>query len=183
MEARKLLVVLLADASASELRRAISERWREPPNVHVVAPTRVGALDWLASDEDAARREADIRALEVEWTLQDRADVQAESGDVDPVLAVEDALRTFPADEILIAGGASENGVLEASLRRLGLPVTRLGGSVPPPAHAQARETARAVVGGRSRLTPFAFFAGVNLTLLAVGAVISALVLLVLWLR
>jgi hypothetical protein len=182
MAPSNVLVVLLADGAASELRREISRR-REPPNVYVVAPTRVSPLEWLASDEDAARRKADIRALEAEWTLADRADVDAESGDVDPVLAVEDALRTFPADEIVLVGGAAENGVLETSLRRLGLPVTRLGGSVPPPDHARARETARAIVAGRSRATPFAFFAGVNLTLLAVGALISALVLLLLWLR
>jgi hypothetical protein len=44
-----------------------------------------------------------------------QADVEGEAGDVDPVQPVEDALRTFPADEILTVGSAAENGGLEAS--------------------------------------------------------------------
>jgi hypothetical protein len=183
MMAPQLLVVLLPDASEAAMRRAIAEHGDGEPTVHVVAPTRVGPLEWLATDEDNARSEAEIRALEAEWTLADQADVEGEARDVDRVLAVDDALRSFPADEILIVGGVSENGVLEASLRRFGLPVTRVGGSLPPPEHRQLRETTRAIVAGRSKATPFVFFAGVNLTLLALAAVVTAVVLLILWLR
>jgi hypothetical protein len=183
MAARNLLVLVLPDASEAAMRGAIAARANGEPAVHVVAPTRVGPLEWLATDEDEARSEAEIRALEAEWTLADQADVAGEAGDVDPVLAVDDALRSFPADEILIVGGASENGLLEASLRRFGLPVTRVGGSLPPPEHQQLREEARAIVGGRSKATPFVFFAAVNLTLLALAALITAIVLLVLWLH
>jgi hypothetical protein len=110
--------VLLADASQAQLRRAVADRSGDSPSVHVIAPTHVGPLEWLATDEDEARREADIRALEAEWTLGDQADVEGEAGDVDPVQPVEDALRTFPANEILTVGSAAENGGLEASLRR-----------------------------------------------------------------
>ncbi len=151
--------------------------------VHVVAPTRVGPLEWLATDEDDARREAGMWALVAERTLDDQAEVEGEAGDVDPVLAVEDALRTFPADEILIAGGASENGSLEASLRRFGLPVTRLSGSLPAPQHQQLRETTHAIVAGQSKATPFVLFASVNLALVALAALIAAIVVLVLLLR
>jgi hypothetical protein len=77
--------------------------------------------------------------------------VEGEAGHVDPVQAVEDALREFPADEILIVGGPSEDGGLEASLRRFRLPVTRLGGSLPEPEHQQLRETTRAIIAGHSR--------------------------------
>lgn len=181
MSSHNLLVVLLADGSEAALRRAVAERPDESLAVHVVAPTRVGPLEWLATDEDDARREADTRALVAEWTLHDQAEVEGEAGDVDPILAVEDALRSFPADEILIVGGASENGSLEASLRQFGLPVTRLGGSLPTPDHQQLRENTHAIVGGRSKATPFVFFAGVNLALLALAALITAIVVLVLW--
>ena len=40
----------------------------------------------------------------------------------------------------------------------------------------------RAIVAGRSKATPFVFFAGVNLALLALAILISAVVLLVVWL-
>jgi len=124
-----------------------------------------------------------VWALVAERTLDDQAEVEGEAGDVDPVLAVEDALRTFPADEILIGGGASENGSLEASLRRFGLPVTRLSGSLPAPQHQQLRETTHAIVAGQSKATPFVLFASVNLALVALAALIAAIVVLVLWLR
>ncbi len=183
MSARNLLVVLLGDGFEAQLRRAVAERSDESLAVRVVAPTRVGPLEWLATDEDDARGEADIRALAAEWTLDDQAEVEGEAGDVDPVLAVEDALRSFPADEIVLVGGASENGSLEASLRRFGLPVTRVGGSPPAPRHQQLREATRAIVAGRSKATPFVFFAGVNLALVTVAALIAAIVVLVLLLR
>jgi hypothetical protein len=99
------------------------------------------------------------------------------------VQAVEDALTEFPADEILIVGGPSEDGGLEASLRGFRLPVTPLGGSLPEPEHQQLRETTRAIIAGRSKATPSVFVASVNLFLRALVALLAAIVLLVLWLR
>lgn len=139
MATRNLLVVLLDGASPPELRRVIAQRGDGDANVHVVSPARVGPLRWLATDEDDARIEAEIRALEAEWTLAEEANVEAEAGDTDAVQAVEDALRGFPADEIVLVGDAGEDGGLEASLRRLGRPVTRLGGSRPVPGAATGR--------------------------------------------
>jgi hypothetical protein len=55
--------------------------------------------------------------------------------------------------------------------------------SLPAPEHLQFRETARAIVAGRSKATPFVFFAAVNLALFALAGLITAVVLLVLWLR
>jgi hypothetical protein len=78
-----LLVVLLADGSEGQLRRAVAERSDELRAVHVAAPARVGALEWL--DEDEARQHAHVRVLAAEWTLADQAQVQGEAGDVDPV--------------------------------------------------------------------------------------------------
>ena len=72
-----------------------------------------------------------MRALAGEWSLAVESEVEGEAGEADPVTAVEGALRQFPADEILLAGGASENGGLEIALRRFGLPVTRIRESRP----------------------------------------------------
>ena len=177
---RNLLVVLLEQGSRSRLRRAIAVRGDGQVNVHVVAPTRVGPLEWLATDEDAARAEAAVRAFEVEWTLADEAEVEAEAGDVDPVLAVEDALRKFPADEILLVGADGEDGGLEASLRRFGLPVTRIDGPLSARSANPLREWARALAAGRSKATPFVFFVAVNAALLVLAALIALVVLLVL---
>ncbi len=107
----------------------------------------------------------------------------SEAGDVDPVLAVEDALRHFDADEIVLVGGASENGGLEEALERLDRPVSRVDDDAPVRERSSLREFGRAIRGGRSKATPFVFFAGVNLALFMLAAAISLIVLLVLWLR
>jgi hypothetical protein len=183
MNERNLLVVLLDGSPDPRLRDAVAARGNGPTHVHVVAPTHVTALQWLATDEDEARARADVRALEAEWTLADEADVKGERGDVDPIQAVDDALRGFPADEIILVG-ANRNGGLESAIRRFGVPVTRLGGPARIRPRDRLRERARGIVYGRSRATPFVFFAGVNLALLALAALISlVVVLVVLWLR
>ncbi len=62
---------------------------------------------------------------------RDEAEVEGEAGEADAVVAVEDGLRGFSADEILVVGGAAEDGGLEVSLHHFGLPVMRIPESVP----------------------------------------------------
>jgi len=182
MAAHNLLVVLLAGGSRAELRHAVEQHGEDWPTVRVVTPTSVGKLEWLATDEDEARAEADARALEAEWILAEEADVEGQGGDVDPVQAVEDALRTFPADEIVLVGDSGENGALEASLREFGLPVRRAGAAPPRSRRDRRRQRVRQIAGGRSKATPFVFFVAVNGFLLLSAVLISLIVLLVLWL-
>jgi hypothetical protein len=180
---RNILLVVLDGLGSGTLRQAVRRRLGEAAHVHVVAPTRVGTLDWLATDEDAARATAEVQALEAEWALADDADVDAEAGDVDPIVAVEDALRRFDADEILLVGGASENGGIEDALARFDRPVSRVDDDAPVRARSSLREFGRGIRSGRSKATPFVFFASVNLALLVLAAAISLIVLLILWLR
>jgi hypothetical protein len=180
---RNLLVVLLNDASLPELRSAVEERGDGLPNIYVVAPAHVGPLRWLATDEQAAREEAAVRALEAEWMLSDEAAVGGAAGEADPVLAVEDALRRFPADEILLVGGSAADSRLESSLRPLCVPITWVGRSPPPGGQrSRLREAVRGLASGRSSATPFAAFAGANLTLLLIGLLITLVVALIVWL-
>ena len=67
-------------------------------------------LQWLTNEEDAARDEAERTAEEVASAAEGGAEhVEAEVGDSDPLLAVEDALRTFDADEIVVVTRTGEN--------------------------------------------------------------------------
>jgi hypothetical protein len=93
MNGRNLLLLLMGDEPPTRLREAIGRRAAPPARVHVVAPVVVGPLDWLASAEDHAHRQAEMRVLDAEWTLAEQAEVDGEAGDLDPVQAVEDALR------------------------------------------------------------------------------------------
>jgi hypothetical protein len=177
---RNLLVLLVGDHPPQRLHDAIAARAEPPARIHVVAPALVRPLDWLATAEDDAHRQAEVRAFEAEWTLTDAAEVEGAAGDADPIQAIEDALRGFPADEILIAGEAADAD-LEAALSRFGLPVTRLDGA-PRPRHSAPYRALRGLAGGHSNATPFILFFGVNSALALLGILLSLLVLLILWL-
>ena len=168
----------MADVPAARLRDAVAGRDASTLRVRVVAPTAVKALDWLASAEDAARRRAEVRALDAEWTLQPDAEVEAGAGDADPIQAVEDALRSFPADEILIAG-AHVDPDLDDALFRFGIPVTRLD----PPRARRSRlyRGLRSLAGGRGNATPFVLFVTVNVALILCAMVLSLLAIGILW--
>jgi nucleotide-binding universal stress UspA family protein len=89
--------------------------------VLVVAPAVNSRLRRWLSDEDEARR----RAEQLARTLVDllaRVGVRAEGrvGDADPLLAIADALPTFPADEIIVAGTPERSRELDAFLLRVG---------------------------------------------------------------
>jgi hypothetical protein len=175
---RSVLLLLLGDLPPHELRAGLSKLPESVERIHVVAPALVGALDWLATAEDKAQRQAEVRVLEAEWTLTDW-EVDGEAGDADPVQAVEDALRDFPADLIVIAGPAADPDI-DAELRRFRVPLARL-----QPAPARRSSLSRGIRGlatGRSEVTPFVLFLGVNGVLALVAVLLSALALLVLWL-
>ena len=76
-------------------------------NVFVVAPALNSRLRRWVSDEDRARRRAADR-LHAYLDRLDQHGVHAEGrvGDADPLLAIADALVTFPADEIVIVADA-----------------------------------------------------------------------------
>ena len=178
-ENTNLLVLLLGDTKPARLHDAIAARSERPARIHVVASPIVGPLDWLATSEDSSRRGAKARILETEWTLADQANVDGEAGDVDPVQAVEDALRGFPADEILIAGNAAD-GDLDEALRRFGLPIGRVD---PPPAnHSSFYRGLRGLAGGHNSATPLILFFGVNTVLVLFALLFSLLIVLALWL-
>jgi hypothetical protein len=182
MTSRYVLAVVLDEGLESRLRSELARRETPVRRLHVVAPARVGLLDWLATADDRARREADGRARRVERSLPRASRVVSEAGETDPVLAVEDALRVFPADEILVVAASETDAGLEASLRRFGLPVER----VPPAAarrrRGRVRRLAADVGGGRTAATPAVAFAGVNLFLAGLAVLVAIAVVLALWL-
>lgn len=118
------------------LRSRVREHSRgETTEVRVVAPAAdVSPLQWLASDEDAAREHAAEVADRSARAVEPEADgAEAGVGDTDPVQAIEDALRQFPADELILITreGSEEASWLEkdasaAALERFDLPITRI---------------------------------------------------------
>jgi hypothetical protein len=182
MSSRNVLLLVLDPVPEDKIQKAVETRKQvEDINVHVVAPAAgVGALQWLTGAEDEARAEAEQLADRTADAVD--AEVETEVGEHDPVLAVEDALRVFPADEILVAGSADEKA--EAGLRRLGLPISRLdgGGEVAAVEATGTEGLARDVAQGRTAETPFVVLSAVGVVILVAIVVISLIAFLVVWL-
>ena len=134
MDRKKLLVVATAPVEPGALREAVREHAGDEAEIRVVAPASdVSPLQWLASDEDKARQKASEIASEAVQTVEpEAARTEAEVGDTDPVQAIEDALRTFPADEVIVVTRSGddaswlEQDSAEEARERFGVPVTRL---------------------------------------------------------
>ena len=97
----------------------------------VMSPTLPGRLDWLTSDTDKAREQADERLQTVLGQLdQLGANVRGEVGADDPLQAFDDAIREFGPDHILIGlrsehrEGWQEEGLLDEIVHRFGRPTT-----------------------------------------------------------
>ena len=130
--ARKLLIVPLATVSVEEAEAQVRSSVPADAELLVIAPVSdLSPLQWLANDEDGARDEALAKAERVADAAPP-ARAEAVVGDSDPVQAIEDALRTFRADEIFVVAPPEdetswlESDAAEAAQRRFGAPVTRL---------------------------------------------------------
>ena len=131
---RRLLVVTTARVEGARLREEVRRHaGDEGAEVRIVAPaTDISPLKWLYTDVDDARAEAEEVAREASEAVASEAVVEAEVGDTDPVQAIEDALRTFPADELILVTREGdearwlEKDAAEEALARFDLPVTHL---------------------------------------------------------
>jgi Universal stress protein family len=131
---RRILVIANETVAGEALRRAV-ERLSAgvDENVLVVSPALNSPLRHWTSDEDDARARAQqrldaslrrLRALGI--------NSHGEIGDADPLQAIEDALRTFGADEIVISThpeGRSnwlERGIVSSARERFAVPITHV---------------------------------------------------------
>jgi hypothetical protein len=131
---RRILVVANETVAGHTLRSMILERSLDVrEEVLVVTPALNSPLRHWVSDEDDARAAAQER-LDSSLAKLAEAGVVArgEVGDGDPLQAMEDALRTFGADEIIISThpeGRSnwlERGVVEKARERFAVPITHV---------------------------------------------------------
>lgn len=131
---RRILVVANETVAGRKLRDAIrSAAEGHRANVLVVSPALNSPLKHWVSDEDQARAAAEDR-LQLSVAELERLGIGArgEVGDADPVQAIEDALRTFGADQIIISThpeGRSnwlERGVVTTARERFAVPLTHV---------------------------------------------------------
>jgi len=100
----RVLVVANETLPSGVLQRVVGLRAEGGAGVSIVAPALNSRFAHWLSDEDRARRAAAERLDRCVAALRAFGiEAEARVGDADPLLAIEDALRTFPADEIVIA--------------------------------------------------------------------------------
>jgi hypothetical protein len=111
----------------------VQARAGEDSEVLVVAPALNTRLRHFTSDEDKARQLAETRlARSVENLIGLGLHPRGAVGDADPILAIQDALVTFDADEIIIAthpperSNWLERGVVEKATTRFDVPVIHI---------------------------------------------------------
>jgi len=132
----RLLVVANETVGGTELLEEIGERCRgHECEILVVTPALAASrADHWASDIDEAivlaRQRMELSVIEIEQRLQLKA--RGEIGDSDPNVAIGDALRVFPADEIVISTHPAatsrwlERGVVDRARQEIDLPITHV---------------------------------------------------------
>ena len=129
---RKILALVAEPVSSEALRSALGDGV-DDAEVMVVAP----ALDsktrfWTSDNDEAIARAEEVKQETVERMAEDDVDAVGDTGETDPLLALQDALATFPADEIVIfTHPAGERNWAEADLveeaeDRFDLPVRQM---------------------------------------------------------
>jgi nucleotide-binding universal stress UspA family protein len=131
---RRILVIANETVGGEALRERVEEHAADhPTQVLVVTPALNSPIKTFTSDVDDARSQAQER-LDASLARLREVGIEArgEVGDGDPLQAMEDALRTFGADEIIISThpeGRShwlERGVVSGARERFAVPITHV---------------------------------------------------------
>jgi GABA permease len=131
---RRILVIANETVGGEALRDAIERRSADHlVQVLVVCPALNSPLRHWVSDEDGARAAAQERLQRSLGRLAEEGiEARGEVGDGEPLQAIEDALRSFGADEIIISThpeGRSqwlERGVVRGARARFDVPITHV---------------------------------------------------------
>jgi hypothetical protein len=131
---RRILVIANETVGGETLREEIRRRAEDyDERVRVICPTLLSRVRFIASDEDGARAQAQDRLEHSLTRLREiGVNCEGEVGEADPLQAIEDSLRTFGADEIIISThpeGRSlwlERGIVQAARERFDVPITHV---------------------------------------------------------
>ena len=131
--AKKILALVTEPISGEALKSAVGRETAEDAEVLVVAPALNSRLKFWTSDSDEAIGRAEqVEEETVERLDEEGIDAAGDTGESDPLLALQDALQTYPADEIVLCTHAEgdrnwqEEGVVDEARRRFGKPVIHL---------------------------------------------------------
>jgi hypothetical protein len=130
----KILVLTTEPITADQLRAALDDG-TDPTEaeVMVVAPAlHASALRfWVSDADEAITRADDVRRQSLEQLGEAGVAASGDTGEGDPEDAIEDALKTFPADRIVIFAHSGSQQRYKEDVdpdelqERFGVPVSR----------------------------------------------------------
>lgn len=131
--AKKILALTSEAIDAAALRSALGGGDLEGAEVLVVAPALTSKRRFLLADPDPGiERAEEIQEETVERLNEEGVDAAGGTGESDPLLAIQDALATFEADEIVLfthSGGKRnflEEGLVDEATERFSAPVRHM---------------------------------------------------------
>src|SRR3954452_10314896 len=130
----KLLVLATEPVDAERVRGALPDDDLDGAEVLVVSPAvNESAVAFWMSDSDEAIAEAESTAERTAAQLRERgAHARSTAGEGEPLLALQDALATFPADRVVVfvraedAARYREDDVIGEAQLRFGVPVSEV---------------------------------------------------------
>src|SRR5436309_6437305 len=130
---KKIIALVAEPISGQALKSAVGGDAAEEAEVLVVAPALNSKFKFLTSDaDDAIARAEAVQEETVERLDEEGIDAAGDTGESDPLLALQDALQTYPADEIVLCMHGEqgrnwqEEGIVEEARERFGKPVKQL---------------------------------------------------------
>ena len=126
---KKILALVSEPVSGEALRKAVGSD-ADDAEVLVVAPALESRRRWLLDDPDPAIERAErVQEETVERMNEEDVDAAGDTGEADPLLAIQDALQTFAADRIVLfthpegRRNWQEEGVVDEARERFDPPV------------------------------------------------------------
>ena len=131
---KKILALVSEPMDGEALKKAVGSGDAEEAEVLVVAP----ALDdskarfWTSDADGAIECAEDVAEESVERMGEHGVDAAGDTGESDPLLALQDALTTFEADEIVVCTHPSgeknwlEDGLVDEARERFEPPVRHI---------------------------------------------------------
>lgn len=146
---QRILVLANETICAHSLHEMLRRRQNASSiEVLLVAPALAGRLQFWVSDEDAGVAAARERMTVSCQALRDAGvSVRGAIGDADPLLALDDAMRTFAPDEVIIATHVQarsnwlERGLVAQARARYDVPIVHLEVLEPAIALTRMRES------------------------------------------
>ncbi|MDQ3719614.1 MAG: hypothetical protein M3350_02355 [Actinomycetota bacterium] len=131
--AKKILALVSEPVSGGALKSAVGEDVAEQAEVLVVAPALNKSWRfWLSDPDEAIERAEAIQEETVDRMDDVGIDAAGDTGESDPLLALQDALATYEADEIVLfthhhgEKNWLEEGIVEQAEERFSQPVRHI---------------------------------------------------------